>query len=409
MTPHAFGRTLPKSHRRPLTAGRRERSVGVRAGAPISTVRSDTLHDTRGASVSRAERLLARSWERAHYQLLPKEGFLEDALAAALEAPLVWERLVAHLGWTDRVPAGAPSLTTQDRVTEGRTDITLSWPSGYRIAIELKTDEPPSARQIEAYLRSGLDVIAIAKLPARIEVTDVPERHFFGVVTWSRIRELDWNDAPLELRQLHRLLDATKVVMPKISQAALEGLVLSWNTWDALQKWARKGMEAANAVIKQGGLQCVDKQRPRERVSVDMTHERLVWWMWPPPWQDDYLAIYAGFYMGRPLVPVTQPHLPDLMLALHVNPTSRRGLLLRGDREWTEAAGKWAHQPPDGVLRELLMGPANWEILRCRSSSLEIIDAPDPGERLIEWARSRAQEWVDGGIVGRLVELIQES
>ncbi|WP_437507283.1 hypothetical protein [Sorangium sp. So ce1099] len=359
--------------------------------------------------MSRSERLLARSWERAHRQLLQKEGFLEDALAAALEEPIVWERLIAHVGWTERVPAGVPSVTTQDRVTEGRTDITLTWPSGHRIALELKTDEPPSAGQIEAYMRSGLDVIAVAKLPAHIKVADVPGRQFLGVITWSRIRELDWKDAPLELRQLHQLLDATKVIMPKISQAALEGLVLSWNTWEALQEWARKGMEAAKSVIAQGGLQCVHRQKPRERVSADMTHERLVWWMWPPPWQDDCLAIYAGLFMGRPLVPVTQPSLPDLMLALHVNPTSRRGILLRTDAEWTTAASEWTRQPPNGVLRELLLGPADWEMLRCRSSSLEIVDAADPGEQLVEWTQRRAQEWVDAGIVGRLAELLAES
>ena len=356
--------------------------------------------------MDRKERLLARGWERARRRVLQTEGFLEDALAAALEVPEFWRRFVELVGLTDVLPAGQPRASTQDSVDEGRTDVTLGWPGGYQLALELKTTEPPAPRQIEGYLRSGLDVLAIAKLSARISVDSPRGRRFFGVVTWTRIRGLDWAGAPLEVRQMHRLLDAAEVVMPEITQSALEGIVASWDTWDALQAWSRKGLEAAQAVLDDGGFKCVMQEKARQRVRVDVTHQRLVWWMWPRPWQDDSLAVYAGLFMGRADDPVTHPGLPDLILALHVDPASERGARLRGDRRWTNAATRWASRSSDAVTREFRKAPHVWEILRCRASSREVLGVEDQGMQMIAWMEARAKEWVDEGIAARLAALV---
>ncbi len=356
--------------------------------------------------MQRSDHLLARSWKRASRTVLQTEGFLEDALAAALEAPEFWQRLIAHVGLTEQLPAGQPRVSTQDSVDEGRTDIILEWPSGYRLALELKTLDPPAPGQIERYLRSGLDVIAIAKLPASIKVNASPERRFFGVVTWTRIREIDWAGAPLEVRQLHQLLDITEVVMANVTKSALEGMLASWNTWDALQAWSRKGTEAVQVVLSQGGFKCVQQDKARQHVKVDMTHGRLAWWMWPPPWNEDSLAIYTGLFMGRPNVPVTHSNLPDMMIALHVNPESPRGIRLCADATLTSAAQRWTSRPSDGVTREVRPSPDAWEILRCRASSQELADADEPGMHMIRWMEARAQEWVDDGIAARLSMLV---
>lgn len=113
----------------------------------------------------RAEHLLAKLWNRVQGGMLQKEGVLEDALAAALEAPGVWEKLHGHLKLPSEIPSVLPRVSTQEIVEEGRTDITLRWSNGYSLVLELKIDDPPGKDQIVRYLRSDSDVIAIARLP----------------------------------------------------------------------------------------------------------------------------------------------------------------------------------------------------------------------------------------------------
>lgn len=276
----------------------------------------------------RAEYLLANIWNRVQGGRLQTEAVLEDALAAALEALGVWEKLHQHLGLSPEIPSNSPKVSTQETVEEGRTDITLRWSNAYSLNLELKIDDPPGKDQIERYLRSGVDVLAIARLPSHIDVQEVNGRKYRGVVTWSQFRKLEWIEAPLEWRQLLHLLDVTGVVMKKVDRTELEGIIRSWDTWDTLQEWSRKGMEAVLEVLHEADLNWVYKEKKRQRVRVDMTHQRIVWWMWHPPWQDDSLAIYSGLFMGRPKEakndPVLEPGFPDLMLAFHVDPDSAR-------------------------------------------------------------------------------------
>ncbi len=358
----------------------------------------------------RAEYLLAKIWNRVQGGIQQKEGVLEDALAAALEAPGVWERLHRHLQLSNDVPSTLPIVSTQDVVEEGRTDICLRWPNEYRLTLELKIDNQPEKHQVERYQRSGSDVIAIARLPGYIDAPEINGRKFFGSFTWSYLRKLDWDNSPLVWRQLLRLLDATEVIVKNVDRAELEGIVGSWDTWDTLQEWSQNGMEAVHGVLQIAGMNWVYKEKKRQRVRVDMTHQRLVWWMWTPPWNDDCLALYAGFFMGRNKEgeqdPVLERGLPDLMLAFHIDPNSPRGKLLRKDSALQKAIKRWTSRVPLGSeRREPRLDGHQWEVIRCRETARLITEAPDPGMKMVDWMRDRAQEWVDDGIVQRITEL----
>lgn len=161
----------------------------------------------------RAEYLLAKLWNRVQGGILQKEGVLEDALAAALETPGVWEKVLAHLNFSSELPRDLPRVSTQEIVEEGRTDITLRWPNEYSLNLELKVDDPPGKGQIDRYLRSGSDVIAIARLPGHVDVQELNGHKYLGLLTWSYLRKLDWENAPLEWRQFLRLLDVMGVVV----------------------------------------------------------------------------------------------------------------------------------------------------------------------------------------------------
>jgi len=358
----------------------------------------------------RAEELVAKIWNRVQSGILQREGVLEDALAAALETPGVWERLHRHLNLSNDVPSTLPIVSTQDVVEEGRTDITLRWPNEYSLNLELKVDDPPGKGQIERYLRSGSDVIAIARLPGHRAVQELDGRRHLGVVTWSHLRNLEWNDAPLEWRQFLHLLDAMGVVVKKVEYTELEGLVRSWTTRDKLEDWSKRGMLAVQQLIEKEKLPWACKDKAGQRVKVDASHQRLVWWISHLPWQDDALAIYAGFFVGRVREgkpdPVLEGNLPDLMLSFHLNPESPRGRRVRGDADLQKAIEKWTSRAATGsVVREPRLDGSTWEIIRCRESSRILLEAPDPGVKVVEWMEQRTKEWIDDGIVHRITEL----
>lgn len=358
----------------------------------------------------RAEYLLAKIWNRVQGGIQQKEGVLEDALAAALEAHGVWEKLHAHLRLSNDIPNDFPNVSTQEVVEEGRTDITLRWSNGYSLVLELKIGDSPGKDQIARYLRSDSDVIAIARLPGHKAVHELDGRKHLGVFTWSNLRQLDWENAPLEWRQLLRLLDATGVVVGKVNTTELEGIVQSWNAWDKLEVWSQKGMLAVQQLLEKEQLPWAWKDKAGQRVKVDSSYERLVWWISHQPWQDDSLAIYAGFFVGRvrnaKLDAVLNGNLPDLMLSFHVNPESPRGQRIRTDPQLQNALAKWTSRAATGsVAREPRLDGITWEVIRCRESSRILVDARDPGTKVVEWMEQRAMEWIEDGIVQRITEL----
>ncbi len=363
---------------------------------------------------TRAEQLVAEAWRLARGEHARDEAALEVAFAAALEIPETWPRLVQHFGWPG-VPTTAPVVTTQDVVPGGRTDITLSWPNARRLTLELKVWDHPPTDQIKRYLDAGLDVIAVAALFGVIDVKEPAGQRFFGVVTWRQIHAAvkAWPEAPLVVRQFASLLEGMGVAMPKLSLAALQGVVASWDAWSTLEEWILKATGEVEKTISKGGLACVRKDGPKNWVKIEDSRElrRYVGWTWPSPWKvDEQFGFYAGLRMGNAELPPQVEGLPELILGLHVSPTCAVGKALRTDTLLDEKAKAWRQRTdPSTVIREWIPGSAAWAILRARASAVEILYAEDQGERLATWMRDRAQEWVNDGVITRVAELHQST
>ncbi len=363
---------------------------------------------------SRSEQLVAEAWRLARGEHVLEEAVLEVAFAAALEVPETWPRLVQHFGWKS-VSATPPTVSTQDVVPGGRTDITLTWPTTRRLALELKVWDHPAPEQVQLYLDAKLDVVAVAALFGVIDVKVPAGQQFLGVVTWRQIHAMvkAWPEAPLVVRQFASLLEGMGVAMPKLSLAALQGVAASWDAWSTLEDWIHKATGEVEKTLTKGGLTCVRKDGPKNWVRIDerREHRRYVGWTWPSPWKDDeQFGFCAGLRMGSPELPPQVEGLPELMLCLHVSPTCAVGKALRTDVQFDTTAKVWCQRTdPSTVIREWIPGSTAWSILRARASAVEILYAEDQGERLASWMRERAQEWVDDGVIARAAALHQSS
>lgn len=359
-------------------------------------------------TAKRADQLVAETWRLSRGQQAQDESVLEAALAAAFEYPEFWPRLARHLGWT-LLPTESPTVSTQDVVPGGRTDITLSWPSKRRLVFELKVWDHPTVEQIKTYLDAGADVVAVAALYGTIDVTVPAGRRFLGVVTWRQIHAVvkAWPEAPLVGRQLAALLEQMGVAMPKLSLSALQGVVSSWDAWATLDEWIHKATSELEKTFTKGGWRCVRKDEPKHHVKIYEDHSLYAGWTWPPRWnQDERLGFYAGVRMNRPEAPLLIEGVPDLILALHVNPNHAHGKLLRSDIEFLDAVKVWrARTDPPTVRREWDASETTWSILRVRASSVELLHAEDQGECFVSWMTERAQELVEDGVIARLAVL----
>lgn len=350
-----------------------------------------------------AQRLLGRFFRLATLANVPSEAFLEAALAAALEHPEVWRRFVAKVGWATidgwACVAAPPSVTTQEAVTDGRTDITLRWQGHAPIVLELKVHDPPTAAQVDAYL-AGAHVAAIARFTAHVPVRGHPTHRWLGVVPWQRLRELDWPEAPLVLHQLHHLIDTLGVAMPRIHLHALSGMLASWDAWNTFDGWALRAAHAVADLWRPAGLTLVTRDRKQGRI--EERYQRFAYLLWRNPWSGDVcLGAFAGLYMGRPLAPTLVDGLPDLLLALHVSPTSAVARALQQDALFATGAAAWLARGGE-VAREQSPADSTWEFVRARTSVLSLLSAADQQQAFQEWFRARAAELVDDGVVARV-------
>jgi hypothetical protein len=345
--------------------------------------------------VSQAAHLAARLYRRATSAIVQHEGFLEDALAAALEHPEVWPQLRRLAGWSE-LPEGPPeSVATQERVPGGRTDVVLRWANGTGLVIELKAWDPlPDDGKLTHYGSTGHRVTVIAPHPT---VYPAP---FLPMLTWARLRALPWPDAPLIWEQLCNLIEAVGVAVPRLEMPAIMGLLPTWTAREVLEGWARPAVEAVQKLLSDAGWSCVVKGGARaERVEND--NRRFGFWAWPEPRKDDeWLGVFCGIYLGDDgSRDVLVPGVPDLRLMVHVNPKHATSAALRSDPAFVAAAKTWARSS-DGITRQY--DPRSWYLLDARESLVVLAPAADQELAFRRWMEARAKELIDAGIVGRL-------
>ena len=338
----------------------------------------------------RAEQTLAQVWHRAVSRKRQPEGFLEDALAAAMEHPGVWPKFCRHAGWDKRLPLVPPTVTTQDSEDEDRTDVRLSWASGKSLIIELKAWTPLRKGQLDRYRRRASLVAAIAPYPAYIEMSNC-----LGVLTWQDVHLLDWADAPLPWRQLLNLIDAIGVAMPRVDLPALTGLVQSWNAYPALDSWILSARTGITAALREREFPCVLTRTTRKSNKLHSGWQRYVTWIYPEVSREQGFRIQFGLFVGRPDTPTLVPGLPDLVLCLHMNPKGKLSQGLADGSGFTEAVERWTGR---GGCRE--HRHEAWERLMVRDSTVSLLQEPeDQGKLLVAWMVERSLEWADDGVL----------
>ena len=354
---------------------------------------------------SRAIQLLAFSFRQIASGNLQIEAFLENALAAAIEAPGYWPRLAAHLGWSGVVPNETPAVSTQDVVATGRTDIRLKWGSR-SLVLELKAGAAPTEQQIQKYLDTGVDVAGVSKYPAKLSVNVPPNQFYLGVVTWDQIHSLDWPDAPLEVHQMRALLRSSEVVVPYVNLDALHGMVRSWSAWDEVDRWAHTGVARVSKALNSGKSKSWVTKEGSRSDRVDDNYQRFVRWAWPLPWNDfEGFGVYGGLFMGRENDATLVDGLPDVVIALHCRPNGDKVQALTQDLSWEAALNSRAQRTPNGVFREYR--PGQWELIRDRAPAAFLLQSPNQEQALGDWLEARADEWVSDGLL--LAELPRDA
>jgi hypothetical protein len=356
----------------------------------------------------RAERLLARAWERAHSKILPREGFLEDALAAALEHPAVWSQFISHFNWQNQLPQNMPAVRTQNAGAFGRTDIELSWASlDYpTLVLELKVIAPPTREQISRYLiRDDILIVGVGAWSNAAELREglpnVQKKRLLDVVTWTQIRQLTWNEAPIELQQLHYLLDAMGVTMPRANEQQIRGLITSLPLWPMLDTWIPKGLSKVHRICTSVGMATTEPEHPGFENG---------WYAGRLDGQSAILSelvIWGGLILDDPSYPALSAGLPDLTLHLEINSENPLNQRLQDDADLTHAITSWIAAAPETEIRADHRAPEEWGILSVRMSSAVLLSAADQQQTFVHWLRDSARSMAEHGILGQIVTLAQ--
>lgn len=349
--------------------------------------------------MSRSAHLVGKLWNRSKSLRSQPEGFLEDALAAVMEAPGVWQAIRSSFDWP--MPDETPKVSTQDHVEGGISDIRLSWETGQQLVIELKVWNPPSESQLQQYSDENVYLAAFAAFPASYALP-----RCFGAITWGRLTQVEMINTPLEWRQLVGLIHQMGVAVPRLELPALSGLIPTWGAWQALEKWIRPAAESLAASSTAAGLPCVCTEKQKGSQKLDESNGRFAAWVWPPPWRNG-LGFFVGMFIGRDGDPVLVPGLPDLVLAFHLDPASREAEALLANETISESVSDWQAGNTSGEARELR--PHKWELLRIRQSTLILLSQKDQGKFIQEWSQAAFQGFVDAGLVNAVVQASKPS
>ncbi len=351
--------------------------------------------------MARSDHLPAKLYARARGGggIVAHEGFLEDALAAALEEPGVWAAMrSAHPAWL-RLPASDPvrPVGTQLITTEGRADIHLRWPTGEELVIELKPWAPPSARQMEQYVKGhpGAVVTAVAQWSAVYA-----NERVLAMTTWGALRALTWAGEPQAWRQLRHLIDAVGAAMPNLDPAALAALVPAWDAFDRVTSWTAPAVSAVQRRLIKAGAPWVLRD-DGEREKLQRAHRRLGRWVWPTPWKKtEQFGIFVGLFAGNESRSLRVKGVPELRFMVSVNHDAPRAQALWGDHDFREGAERWSGRR-DAVLRET--SSTWWFLLDARQPLDCLLAEADQADAFKRWMLARTEEIIDDGILARLV------
>lgn len=358
----------------------------------------------------RAERLLAHAWRRAKHRLVTSEGFIEDALAAALEDQQVWSALIRHLGWERHgVPESAPELRTQHAGDFGRTDIELCWPGTAApiLILELKVQGPPSVEQVAAYLGRDTAVrlvgVAAWSNEAALRAALAPElaERLIGVATWTQLRQLACAEPPLVLRLLQHLIEEMGVAVPRVDRQQLATLAGTLPAWQACDSWIISGLTAVRQVWVEAGLPASSLRSPQQ-------HDNNGWYAGQfdvPLTTRDRAQLWVGLSLADPDLRPLRADLPDLIVQFELDTGLPFNDRLRNDPVLTERLRSWAAASGPDEVRSAPHILGEWEILSTRISSDHLLALPDQREGFTAWAREAVTAWQEHGILERLAAL----
>ncbi len=345
----------------------------------------------------RSEAVLARAWKRANSAHREPEGFLEDALAAALEDRRLWSRMVRHFGWP--LPTEPYTIDQQAVVKDGRTDLRLRFEGGQRVVLELKADQAPSDRQLIRYAEPQVSVIGIARSPAVYLAGRA-----VGCISWSALVALPWPDPPLPWLQFCALAREMGVAMPQVDLSALSGLVASYDGDTQITSWVRAASNHVAARLNTPTTPWIVKSGPRGRYWVERAWRRKVGWSWLKPWRrSTAIGAFVGLSYGRRDVPLIVAGLPDLILVWTASPSCALGRRLAQDPAVLRAVEAWQAQPHAGV-RE--WHPGGTEPIRARLSTAALLQAENPESAFLQWVDEQLEAWATCGLIAALQALV---
>ena len=353
-------------------------------------------------AMSRSDRLAAKLYNRARAGggMVAHEGFLEDALVAALEQPGLWARVrAAHAAWERLPPADPSTVVTQVVSTEGRADIHLRWGLDVELVIELKPWAPPSAEQMGQYVKGhpGALVTAVAQWRA-----DYSDDRVLPMTTWGTLRALSWEGEPTAWRQLRHLIDAVGAAMPNLDPNAMRALVPAWDAFDRVTDWLGPAATAVQRRFAKAGAPWVLRE-DGQREKVQRAHRRLGRFIWPAPFvEGENFGLFIGLFAGNQSRDVLKVGVPDLRFMVNLNHEGARAKALWHDGAFQDAVRRWELRQ-DAVAREA--SSTWWFLLDARQPLDALLNEADQAAAFANWMLARTEELVEDGLLARLATL----
>ena len=336
--------------------------------------------------------LLGDIWRRAGGG--QPETCIELALLRVLQSEDGWLLLRDRLKVAG-VPKAVPTVTRQDSTENGRSDLKLSWSERSRpVVLELKVWDPPSSEQVDQYLADQSDVVGIAAYPGSTVPRELNGATFFGVVSWAGVTYLGAGKTK-ELEQLRGLCEEIGVVGGRIDEAALLGMVASWDVWESLAKPIWSAASETSSIWSKVDSNWTHKNSKKPAIS--KAWGRYQHWLWNQPLGSSDVEAWA--YTGIQGKGSVDGVGPDLVLAIQLAPAHP----CREIRELNEALGVWKNDQSTSRQIQSDFSNQSWVLAQVRTPAIPLLtSARDQGHALVSWIEMQARDLVKQGVIGQL-------